>query len=265
MSDEKRIDDLLDDLQRKGLYGFCRSRLPAASMSSMALEKALIRLAAKGRVRRIRKDYYVIIPVEYSTIGMIPYDWFIDDLMRSLGQPYYVGLQSAAALHGAAHQQIQQVQIVTPKQEKSIERKGLSIRFFTKAGFDGTPLESRKGHSGTFPVSSPEATALDLVRYARRLGGLDTVTTILIELAEAMDPEKLSSAVRAEQESANPQRLGWLLDFLRQNRLADAVHQVLSDRNSIARVRLDSSGPWGGHTGKNRWRVVANATPEVDQ
>ncbi|HMP74585.1 MAG TPA: type IV toxin-antitoxin system AbiEi family antitoxin [Kiritimatiellia bacterium] len=230
----------------------------------MAVEKALVRLAAKGRVRRIRKDFYVIIPVEYSTTGMIPYDWFIDDLMQSLGQSYYVGLQSAAALHGAAHQQIQQVQIVTPKQERSIECKGLSIRFFTKAGFDGTPLVSRKGHSGTFPVSSPEATALDLVRYARRLGGLDTVTTILTELAEAMEPGKLSSAVRAEEELSHAQRLGWLLDHLKQDRLAEAVHQALSARKSIARIRLDSSGPWGGHTGNNRWRVVANATPEAD-
>lgn len=264
MGDEKRINDVLDDLQRKGLYGFRRDQLPTDPMSSMAVEKALVRLAAKGRVRRIRKDFNIIIPVEYSAIGMIPYDWFIDDLMRALGQPYYVGLQSAAALHGAAHQQIQQVQIVTPKQERPVEHKGLSIRFFTKAGFDCTPVASRNGHSGMFPVSSPEATALDLVRYARRLGGLDTVTTILTELAEAMNPEKLSSAVRAEEESSHAQRLGWLLDYLKQDQLADAVHLALSDRKSIARIRLDSSGPWGGHTGNNRWRIVANATPEAD-
>jgi predicted transcriptional regulator of viral defense system len=85
--------------------------------------------------------------------------------MRSLGTPYYIGLQSAAALYGAAHQQVQQLQIVTPRQERHIDRPGLSIRFFRKQNFDATPLRSHKGHSGMLPVSTPEATAIDLVRY----------------------------------------------------------------------------------------------------
>lgn len=36
--------------------------------------------------------------------------------MKFLGQPYYVGLLSAAALHGAAHHQPQEFQVVTNKQ-----------------------------------------------------------------------------------------------------------------------------------------------------
>jgi hypothetical protein len=36
---------------------------------------------------------------------MLPPYLFIDDLMKSLDKPYYVGLLSAAALYGTAHQQ----------------------------------------------------------------------------------------------------------------------------------------------------------------
>ena len=38
---------------------------------------------------------------------------WIDDLMRFHHVPYYVGLLSAAALHGAAHQQPQEFQVVS--------------------------------------------------------------------------------------------------------------------------------------------------------
>lgn len=263
MSEEKRVSDLLDDLQRRGLYGFERSQLKLP-VSSAAISKALNRLAINGRVRRIRKGFYVILPVEYSSVGMIPIDWFIDDLMRSLGQPYYLGLQSAAALYGAAHQQIQQVQIVTPKQERPITRNELSIRFFRKLDFASTPLQSHKGHGGMLPVSTPEGTALDLVRYARHLGGLDAVMTILAELVESMNVEKLAAAAAGESELAQIQRLGWLLDHLDQTPLADALHAALSSRQPFSRTRLDPIAGWRGNSVKNRWKVVENADPESD-
>ena len=263
MSEDKRVSDVLDDLQRRGLYGFDRSQLELP-VSSAAIGKALNRLAANDRVRRIRKGFYVILPVEYSTVGMIPADWFIDDLMRFLGLPYYLGLQSAAALYGAAHQQVQQVQIVTPRQERAIKRPGLSIRFFRKHNFASTPLQSLKGHGGMLPVSSPEGTALDLVRYARCLGGLDAAIAVLAELTESMNPEKLAAAAAAEPEVAQIQRLGWLFDRLDHPPLANALHTALSSRKSLSRAKLDPVGAWGGQSSRNRWRVVENADPQSD-
>ena len=108
-----RISDYVDQFQRQGRYAFDHLDLEkSVSASPEAVGKALMRLAKKHRVKRLRKGFYVILPVEYSTVGMIPPDWFIDDLMRYLQLPYYIGLQSAAALHGAGHQQAQQFQIV---------------------------------------------------------------------------------------------------------------------------------------------------------
>ena len=46
---------------------------------------------------------------------MIPADWFIAELMQFLDLPYYVGVLSAAALHGAAHQQAQEFHVVVPR------------------------------------------------------------------------------------------------------------------------------------------------------
>ena len=193
---------------------------------------------------------------------MIPPDWFIDDLMRYLQLPYYIGLQTAAALHGAGHQQVQQFQVVTQKQERPIVLPGLSIRFFRKLNLAGTPLTNVKAHGGMLPVSTPEATALDLVRYSRQIGGLDAVVTILAELAESINPEKLADAAAGEPELAQVQRLGWLLDHLGQTALADALAKSIT--TPPRRAKLDPVGDWGGFSSQNRWRVVENAEPQSD-
>lgn len=263
-TDDKRVSEVLDGFQRRGLYGFERSRLqPSLSASPSAIGRALNRLATKGRVKRIRRDFHVILPVEFSAQGMIPYDWYLDDLMRSLGTPYYIGLLSAAALYGAAHQQVQQIQIVTPRQERPIERPGLSIRFFRKQNFDSTPLRSHKGHGGMLPVSTPEATAIDLVRYSRQIGGPDAVLTVLGELAETMKPAALLSAADTEPESSPLQRLGWLLDHLECPALSEPLHAALSNRPNTSRTRLDPAGGWQGSS-RNRWKVVENTNPQSD-
>ena len=49
-------------------------------------------------------------------MGAPPPSWYIDDLMRNEGRPYYVGLLSAAELHGASHQAVMEFQVVTDKQ-----------------------------------------------------------------------------------------------------------------------------------------------------
>jgi predicted transcriptional regulator of viral defense system len=264
-SDDKRVADLIDDYQRQGLYGFDRSKLEASlPVSSAAVGKALARLAEKGRVRRLRKRFHAIVPVEYAAKGLPPSDWFLDDLMRSLDLPYYIGLLSAAALHGAAHQQVQQLQIVVPRQQRSIELPGISIRFFLKQDFASTPLQFRKGHSGMLPVSTPEATAFDLVRYARYIGGLDTILTVLSELAETMDPAKLAAASALESEISQIQRLGWLFDRVGQTSLADALHAALPSSRPLSRAALDPGAPRIGPITGNRWRILENAQPESD-
>ncbi|MCB1211813.1 MAG: hypothetical protein KDK97_21005 [Verrucomicrobiales bacterium] len=265
MSDDKRVSDLLDDFQRRGLYGFDRADVEnALPASSAAVGKALQRLARKGRVKRLRRGFHAIVPVEFATQGLPPYDWFLDDLMRSLDLPYYVGLLSAAALHGAAHQQVQQLQLVVSRQERRLDIPGLSIRFFLKQDLASTPLMQHKGHSGMLPVSTPESTALDLVRYSRHIGGLDAVLTVLSELAEAMNPAGLAAASAAESEFAQIQRLGWLLDLLGQRSLADALHETLPSSKSWSRAALDPGASRTGTASGNRWQILENAQPEAD-
>lgn len=263
MNQGNRVSDLLDNFQRRGLYCFDRSKVQQSlPISPAAVGKSLERLAAKGRVKRIRKGFHAIIPVEFTSQGMPPIDWFIDDLMRSLDLPYYIGLLSAAALYGAAHQQVQRLQVIVPRQERPVELPGLSIRFFRKHDFPSTPLQSHKGHSCVLPVSSPEATALDLVRYSRHIGGLDSVLTVLSELTESLRPEKLAAAA-TESETSQIQRLGWLLDHLGQTSLADSLLAAMPVSKTLPRTKLDPTASRVRHTSRNRWRIVENTALEA--
>lgn len=262
---EGRISDWVDELQRSGRYGFAATELAGAvEASPEARRKALARLQKRNRVRRLRNEFYVILPVEYSKTGMIPVDWYLEDLMRHLDHVYYVGLLTAAALHGAAHQQCQEYSVVIGAYEPAMKAPGCAIRFFHKTHMDATPRALLKGHSGMLPVSTPEATAFDLVRYANRVGGLDAVLTILEELCEAMTAEGLSRCARAEQVLAVGQRLGWLLDQIGRRDLADALHRELMEGDAgPGRAFLDPAGARRGGSA-NRWNVVENSRPQSD-
>jgi len=109
----------VNELQRVGRYTFTREEAERAlSLEVRALDKALQRSCGQGRTHRLRKGFYTIVPLEYAPVGTIPPEWFIDDLMKFIDRPYYVGCLSAAAIHGAAHQRPQELQVVVPRRVK---------------------------------------------------------------------------------------------------------------------------------------------------
>jgi len=71
--------------------------------------------------------------------------------MAYLEQPYYVGLLGAASLHGAAHQQPQQFQVVTTTPQREVRKKGLAIRFFSRRTSMRPRLLKSKFKRGIFP------------------------------------------------------------------------------------------------------------------
>ncbi|MBI4864361.1 MAG: type IV toxin-antitoxin system AbiEi family antitoxin [Candidatus Riflebacteria bacterium] len=205
----------VDQLQASGRYVFTREELTRAipDCSPAGVAQALQRLAGRGRIVRVRAGFHVIIPLEYRAAGILPPTWFIDDLMRSIGQPYYVGLLSAAALHGAAHQQPQEFQVVTNRPVRGIDVRGLKITFVTNSYAASVPVLEKKVETGSFRVSTPAATALDLVRYAAHSGGLSNVATVLRELTDTFTPGDLVAHARLQMPRERPtlQRLGFLL------------------------------------------------------
>jgi predicted transcriptional regulator of viral defense system len=227
-----------------------------------AFKLAASRQKSKGRLVSPRRGFHVIVPVEYRSAGGPPADWYIDALMAFYRQPYYVGLLSAAALHGASHQQVQELQVVTSAPLRPVTTGRVRIRFFQKAGIERVPTEKKKTYTGYMQVSTAEATALDLVRYPHACGGLGNVATVLGELAEKMAPEPLAAAVQGA-ESAHVQRLGYLLELVGREALAVPLAAWVA-KHGAKTYRLRPDLPATDAELSRRWRLLINDKVEVD-
>lgn len=259
------LDAFVDGLQASGRYTFANEDARRTlKQSRPAFNKARRRLVGRRRLVSPRRGFSVIVPLEYRSAGSPPPSWFIDDLMRFQRDDYYVGLLSAAALHGSAHQQPQVFQVVTTKPHRSIEIARARIRFFTKRRIPRNSTSRIKTETGAMAVSIPEVTAIDLVRYIRSMGNLSSVAVVLGELSEKLDRRRLLRAVREEVELASVQRLGYLLEQVGAAKTVAPVAAWLAEQLPRP-VPLRASGGSAGASLDRRWMVLVNDKIELEE
>lgn len=230
-----------------------------------AAADALVRLRRSGQMFSPSAGLYIAIPPEYRSWGAIPALDFVDPMMVANKRQYYVALLSAAELHGASHQRPQafQVMVDRPLNNRSFGR--VRLRFYSRQGLPDVPVVSVTTNIGQASVSSPAATALDLVCRPGDAGGLSNVATVVAELAEAgnLAAEAIVNATAVFPKSAL-RRLGWMLDLIDAPIDRAVLANQLADNGSPpARVLLDPHGPRRGPTDR-RWGVVVNADVEPD-
>jgi len=257
------LSAFVDDTQAAGRYTFLSSEARGAlGVSEIALDNAVRRLKDRGRLIAPRRGFLVIVPTEYRAAGAPPPSWFIDDLMRFLGQPYYVGLLSAAGLHGASHQQSMVFQVITDRPTRQAKVGRARLEFHATRAVEETPVSGMQTETGSMRVSTPEATAFDVVKFSSACGGWSNVATVLSELAERIDPGSLQ-ALAELRKSPEVQRLGFLLDQAGQSRLADALLRALAVRR-YRPVLLAHDMPQGDAVAAAPWRVIPNVKIELD-
>lgn len=263
ISGKIKVSDFIEELQSEGRYTFTfedLSREPGNS--NIALRSALRRLKKKGRIVSPRRSFFVIVPPEYRTTGAPPASWFIDDLMSYLNQPYYVGLLSAATLHGASHQHPQIFQVVTNYPTTPMSAGRSRIQYYRKRKIELSAVMRIKTETGYMTVSTPETTVFDLIRHIHASGGLNNIATILIELAEVIDPSKLVTAATTASWS-EVQRTGYLLQLVGNEHLAESLAVLLdSRRKRPALLKPDSE--FEGATFDERWYLHINEQIEPD-
>ena len=253
----------IESLPEDGRYAFTRAATRAVTdASDVAIKMTLYRLQRSGAIVSPRRNFFVVVPREYRSAGCPPATWFIDDLMRHLGRRYYVALLSAAALHGAGHQQPMAFQVIADAAERDIEVGRVRIEFHVSNRFDGAATQSMQTETGTMLVATPETTAFDLVRFPAASGHWSHIATVLVELAEVLDPQALAGGAKRVARS-DVQRLGWLLDSVGQRELADSLGATL-EGSRLLPTPLTSSRDAAGVPLDPRWRVLINDELESD-
>ena len=256
-----KLRDLIEEFQTSGRY--CFTMLEAQKRigsTKQAFQRALRRLELKQRILGLRKGFYVIIPVEYRKSGIISPQLFIDHLMKHLDLPYYVGLLSACEIYGASHQKPMVFQIVTIRNERVIQKKGLKIKFYKKNRLTPLGYHKQQTMAGEFNLSTPEQSILDLIAYPFDSSGLDNITTILSELITKLDNKKLLKIIKEDSTIplAHLQRVGYLLDLVDKSSITEALCKFIQKQHpQIAPLRPDRN--WRGTPHNNRWNVAVNA------
>lgn len=258
------LESWIDSLQSRGRYSFLRSEaIGNSELSASAVSKALQRAVKRGRLVQPKEYFNVVVPLEYRDAGAPPVSWFIHDLMTAMKLPYYVGLLSAAALHGASHQQPQVFQVLTDRPVRPMTAGRARIVFYCSKYVPRAATTEMKTPTGKMRVSTPETTVVDLVRFVKAAGEMDYVATVISEMASAINPKRLIAALAVSGDVPNAQRLGYILDLVRHRPLADAVHRWVARRDERLQP-LRPGQPFKNAPENRRWQLLLNASIEVE-
>jgi predicted transcriptional regulator of viral defense system len=228
-------------------------------------------LAQNGKLQSVWRGFYVVIPVEYQLRGVIPPIVYIDQLMTYLQKDYYIGLLNAAAFYGAAHQQPQEFTVImsgTTLRDKL--KNGVKINFVTKKEIPHAYIRKNMTKTGYISVSSPELTAFDLLLYQKEIGGLSRAGTVLNELVDEMDFDKLIPDFLSLFPISIIQRFGYILDeVLEQTYKAklflDKVQQAgIKFRKTPLKPNVMSGGQTKFPENKT-WKIIINEYIEIDE
>lgn len=260
------FNDYINSLLKYGKCCFSIEQAETALKKNRnAILSSIRHLVAKGELVSPAKGFYAIVPPDYRILGCIPADHFIPYLMEYWGCRYYAGLLTAASHHGASHQAVQIFQVVIPNRRRPIICGKVGIQFITNQHFANTPVQNVFTSKSQLTISTPEGTAMDLLNYPRQSGGLNHIVTVLAELQEAMDPKKLLSLAENNPIFAWQQRLGYLLEIVGANELAEVLKIHLAKQKRVDYIPLMSGLKIFKEAPRNKvWKIIENTTVESD-
>lgn len=269
-NNELQIGQWLDKVLARGSYSFAVQTLQQEmpQYSDIAIKSALGRFSSKGKIVSIYKGYYLLLPPQYSSKGVLPPQLYLDAFMRHLQRQYYVSLLSAAAFHGASHQQPQEYFVMTtfPVLRPTLKR-GLKINYISIKELPELLTEQRKTQAGYLRISNAVLTATDLIQFEKRVGGLNRAATVLSELVEAIQPTDFSTVLLQHVPVTALQRLGYILEGICERKdLANALFEAMKlQKLNLFRIPLKAATASKGFSSDNRWKVIVNATIEIDE
>lgn len=258
--------DLIKQLQSYEEYAFSWEELRSfSSAPDSTLKKEVARLCKKKELIHLRKGFYLILPPRYSALEKLPIQLYVHKLFKYIDKPYYVGLFSAASIHGASHQQIQKEYIITtPPALRAISKSNIQIEFFNSKQWGKSNIRHHKSDAGLYNVSSPALTAIDLIQHHHKLGGINRVLANIEELAEEIKLDDIKTMLEWFPNTSAVQRLGFIFEELQvNNKFTNALFKHLKQRNYYPILLSNKKGQKAGSAG-NRWKIDKNIELDND-
>ena len=249
---------LWDRLLSEGVVTITAPELAARAGATLnATYWAVHKAKARKKLFSPTKGLYVLVPPEYRSWGVVPADWFIDDMMRHLGRAYYLAFLTAAARHGASHQASQLFQVVCDGKVGDRDIGGIRLRFYTASGIAARAVQGLTGPTGSLSVATPETCVLDLADRPEAGAGINVILEVLGGLD--LDVEKLVEAARLRSRAA-VRRCGWFLSRTHPDLKIDRLRELASPDTGDHTLLVSSGERRGSHD--HGWGVVVNTLVE---
>ncbi len=265
------FSDYLKQLRKSGQISFTADQAAKDLQTSKSnILVAVSYVKKQGDLISPAKGFYAIVPPEHQKFGCIPAEELIPILTKHLRINYYSGLLTAAMYHGATHQKPNSFQIISDKQiKRELHFGDVRIKFFYKKSLKDLPLDDVVVRSGYLKISSPELTAMDLLLYPDPSGGINHTATVLSEIIEQINPQKLVDLAKHSKGTSWLQRLGYILEKIdtENNEHRDLVVNAILDYLSNQKLGFVSLVPEISPKGYNRcqkWKIIENTTVESD-
>jgi len=273
MDKKIKIRDWVLELPQRGRITFSTDDIYVQYpfLNKAAVTSALRRLVENRKIQSVWHGFYVVVPIEYEMKGVVPPVVYIDQLMNYLQKDYYIGLLNAASFYGAAHQQPQEFTVITNgKNLRDKLKNGVKINFVSKKEIPRAFIRQNTTKTGYVSVSSPEMTALDLLLYQKEIGGLSRAGTVLNELVEEMDFDKITPDFLQLFPATAIQRFGYMLEEVLD--YGDKA-QILSKKVKQAGIKFRKTmlkpeiqvNKLSDLEQNESWKIVVNEEIEIDE
>lgn len=261
----EQLAEYVENRLAKGELTFTKElALKELKLTEAAFLQSALRLIKKQILVKPFSGFYVIVTPEHRSSGGPPPIWYIDSLMKFLEQPYYVGLLSAAAFHGATHQSVMELQVVTTKPLKLLRVGKSRIRFIVNKYTKKIPTTQVKTPQGPVPISTAGATAIDLVRFQKKSGGFSHIATVFVEMGKKIETGDLVRVAEIYQDAPLVQRVGYLLEkFVGGVRLTTLHGWLKFQRCSYKHLSGKRTGPV--LETNDKWMIVCDVAVEPDE
>jgi predicted transcriptional regulator of viral defense system len=265
------IRSYLKEIRKKGKRCFTvQDVVDEYGVSRGAVRVSVHNLLKAGDLISPARGLYVIVPPECQPYGSIPAKELVPLIAQYMKADYYVSLLSAGLFYGATHQKSAKFQVISNKRiKRNLIFGDVEISFIYKKFILDLPTKNFTVSTGYLKVATPELTILDLLSYPDHAGGLNHIATVLSELVDSLDADKLISLARETKTEYQLQRIGYILENIEfmDDQIATNLIEALAEniqQSDNHYIPLASEIPITSYPRDKKWKIVINTDIESD-
>lgn len=219
--------------------------------------KLLHELERKGWLHRVAHGRYRLVPAEWGPNPIANTNTLALALARA--PEGYIGLGSAATIHGLTTQHRRVAWVVTDKQRRTAQIGEMTVHFVRVKPSQMFGVSQQLVLGEQLKVSDIEKTALDCLAYGIGRFDFSELTAIVLAAARQWDWGKLVEYLEKLSDRPAARRLGYLLDTAEIDFPLDARKGMLAIASGPSRMKLDphSKSRYRGGVEKV-WRIEVN-------